>query len=398
MQRGGKLDFSSVEQYVTDKLVDAFSITNSSPAYAMLSCRQATECIVQYQYQIENPDEEWINEKPPSITSILYKCNRIRPQICEVIESINGQTRGEMHFNRDRLGNNSAKSEDVVPIVSDIKRVFYDLFDTEIETNGISFNYEEKMERIHQTIIGSFEENPSELNHLQFILSAADFAQKEGVDLTDIEVRLSETHDNVESLSGEMIHKMEEDIHNIKQQNEMILKLLNSNPVVEEESTDVDELEQLFNLLDNQRKPQRDDTFFDSAQQTTCYMSPHDYGDGIYIKPTGNAAEPLLIHMGLLKCIRDSNLNELIQMSSTYNLVPKGSVEHMNSKEDVRKLQTLLIWHLVLNDMDLSAETLHKLPTSSVENLCVIFLIPTMKSKDENIGQLTDFLTQATLK
>lgn len=398
MARATPMDFHGAEQYVTDQLVDALAF-QEHPAYATLSCRRAMECIVQYQYQIENQKFGWNASEYTNIISILHECREIRPQIKEVIESINAQTRGEMHFNRDRLGDSSAKTEDIEPIVSMVKHVFQDLFQKEIETSGLFKDDDETLTRIHRTIVASIDEKSGELNYNQLILSAAVFAQEKGANFSEFESILSEIDRNVKILEEKKIAMIEREIETISKQNEIILKLLTKENVQEEELAVDDDLEKLFEILDNQRKPPRDDTFFDMAAVTEVMMDPHDYESGIYIKPTGNAAEPLLIHLGLLKCIRDSEHNELIRMASSYNLLPQQSIDNEQvSLQQPRNLKTLLIWHLILDDMDLSTKTLINLPKQSIHNLCVIFLLPTLESKEENISQLTELLIQATQK
>jgi hypothetical protein len=278
-----------------------------------------------------------------------------------------------------------------MPIVSMVKQVFRDIFQQELETSGFFKNDDKTLTRIHQTIVDSIDENSPELNYNQLILSAVRFAQEKGADFSEFELVLSKINHSVNILQEQKIVMIEREIQKISKQNEMILKLLTTDSPQGEDPVEDDDIEKLFNLLDNQRIPDFE------ACATTVMMSPHNDDSEIYIRPTGNAAEPLLIHLGLLKCIRDSNHKELIRMASSYNMISQQSIgDEQVSHQQSRILQTLLIWHLILDDMDLSMQVLNNLPKQSIHNLCVIFLLPSFEDKEQNISQLTELLIQAT--
>lgn len=390
MAQSTAMSFYEVEQFVTDQLVFALEF-QEHPAYAMLSCRLAIECIIKYQYEIENRKTIGTAGEHESIISIMNKCRELRPQIKEVIESINAQTRGNLHFNRDRLGENSPKSEDIMPIVAMVKQVFRDIFQKNVETGGVFEENEQSLSRIRKTIVDSIEENSTELNYNQLLLSAVRFAQERGADFSEYEMILSNIDHSVKHLQKQKIVSIEREIQKLSHQNEIVLKLLTTNNSAIESNADDNEIEKMFRMLDNQRVPDFE------ASSTSVMMSGTDEDLGIYIRPTGKAAEPLLIHLGLLNCIRNSNDKELIRMALSYKMISQQFVGCKQiSQQQSRNLQTLLIWHLILDDMDLSMQMLNSLPKQSILNLCVLFLLPSFEDKEQNINQLNELLIKAT--
>ena len=207
------MDLVEVEQRVTDFLLSARKYTDD-PKAGMLYCRLAMECIVHHKYYEENGEYPVRDQKGnyPSLIKIWNGIEKIlQKQTSEVIFSINGQTRGSLHWDFDSR-NDSLKQRHVDAVIGQITNLFEDVFGTIIVLEGLKIsdkkfennvkiflNEELTKEGITQDSITS--EGNADLEKLGTILDVAEAANRKGIEFDNWNlIRLG----NAANLKGEL--------------------------------------------------------------------------------------------------------------------------------------------------------------------------------------------------
>ena len=188
------MEICEIEQSVTDFLAVAIEfLTAKYPDGAMLYCRKALECIVHHSYFSEKGEypKEDSNGNRPGVPALLKTLNSaMKNQTRTVLFSINAQTRGSMHWDEESRGE-VAKGHHVKDVISQIKSVFFDLFQIELILDGanISDMKEVLKENLASHLPNMVNEERIDTNHteeeledMDAILDAAEFATGINVD------------------------------------------------------------------------------------------------------------------------------------------------------------------------------------------------------------------------
>ena len=133
------VELDEVEQVVTDFLLTALEFPEH-PDMGMLQCRKAIECIVHHKYFIQYGQYPVRNSKGkyPGLIEIWFQLNNdeaLERQVEEVILSIQGQSRGGLHWDH-KSRNELLKQHHVDVVIDQICNTFVDIFEREISLKG----------------------------------------------------------------------------------------------------------------------------------------------------------------------------------------------------------------------------------------------------------------------
>ena len=156
------VELDEVEQAVTDFLLTALEFPDH-PDMGMLQCRKAIECIVHHKYFIqfgEYPVRNARTGKYPGIIDIWFKLNNeeaLERQVEEVIMSINGQSRGGLHWDH-KSRYESLKQHHVDVVIDQICNTFVDIFDKEISLKGLVLSEDKFGSNVKLSVLESIPE------------------------------------------------------------------------------------------------------------------------------------------------------------------------------------------------------------------------------------------------